>query len=310
MSFSGFGLCGDSTAFQFSAVRVPIPIVVVLCLIVIGGGWWWWTRGRDFLAPPSEGTLSRIRAEISSRTANDDGSVMEIDPAPTADPRPAPAPPRLAEYLELARDAPGKLVELAADLEAQGDFQRALLAHERMIDSTTVTGDALASPLQAVRRLRAKVPQWNARPEGALVITLHAGTGEDNAARIEPVIGRLAAEMSRTSSGILSVRPRIHLGPARTHGDLPPPVAIWLGGAGDSSPTTLVRSLTMGGDDDPETEIALTILEILTDHLSQQQPSLRIPPHAAADDSGGMFAERITRLAWEMAGSTLNSPDS
>ncbi|HSP43421.1 MAG TPA: hypothetical protein VLO11_11165 [Luteolibacter sp.] len=289
-------------------MRVPIPVVVVLCLIVIGGGWWWWTRDRDFLAPPSEETLSRIRAGISSRTANGDG-VREIDPAPAPDPRPAPAPPRLGEYLELARDSPGKLTELAADLEAQGDFQRALLAHERMIDSTTVTGDALASPLQAVRRLRAKVPQWNARPEGALVITLHAGTGEDNAARIEPVIGRLAAEMSRASSGILSVRPNIHLGPAGGHGDLPPPVAIWLGGEADSSPATLVRSITLDGDDDPETEIALTILEILADQLSKQS-SLRIPPPTAADDFGFSFADRVTRLSWETVGSTLDSPDS
>lgn len=224
-------------------------------------------------------------------------------------PRPAPAPPRLEEFTEIARDSPGKLPALAAECENRGDFQRALLAHERIVDSTGVTGDALASSLQAVRRLRAKLPQWDVRPDGAWVLRLHAGTAENNTARIEPVIERLAAEISDASHGILRVQPLIHRGPARPHGDLPPPVAVWIGGADPGSPTTLVRSITLEGEDESWAEIGRIYFEIIAQDLAKKS-RLRVPLPSTTDDAAIPFFDRVTRLAWETIGSSLNAPGS
>lgn len=288
-------------------MRVPIPIVVILCLVAISGTWWWWTHDRDFLRPPSNEALMRIRAEIASPGAGNTAKPQHNIPAPVSPPRPAPAPPRLAEFAEIARESPGKLPTLAAGQESRGDFQRALLAHERIVDSTKVTGDALASSLQAMRRLRAKLPLWNARPDGARVLILHAGTAENNAARIEPVIARLAAEISHASHGILSVHPLIHRGPTRVNGDPPPPVAVWIGGAAPNSPTTPVRAITLKGEDVQSAEIARACFELIAGDLANKS-RLRVPLSDATDDAAIPFADRVTRLAWETIGSSLNAP--
>ena len=287
-------------------MRVPISIAVILCLVVTGGTWWWWTHERDFLRPPSEETLVRIRAEISSpRFA---AAEMPQHEAPEP-PHPVSPQPRLDEFAQIARDNPGKLPALADECENLGDYQRALLAHERIVDSTTVTGDSLASSLQAIRRLRARLPLWNTRPDGARVLMLHAGTAENNAARIEPVIARLAEEISSASHGILRVQPRIHSGPTRVHGDLPPPVAVWIGGADPDSPTTLVRSITLLGGDEAWGDVYRTCFELIADELAKKS-QLRVPLPAGKDDIAISFSDRVTRLAWETIGTGLNAPGS
>ena len=250
----------------------------------------------------------RIRTQTASPGVGNAGQ-PEDESSVLVAARPAPAPPRLDEFADIARDDPGKLPALAAEYENRGDFPRALLAYERIVDSTALTGDVLASSLQAVRRLRAKLPPWDARPDGARVLTLHAGTAENNAARIEPVIARLAAEISRASHGILSVQPLIHRGPARPHGDLPPPVAVWIGGADHDSPTTLVRSIALEGEDESWADIGRSCFELIAEDLAKKS-RLRVPLPAATDDAAIFFSDRVTRLAWETIGSSLNAPGS
>jgi hypothetical protein len=212
-------------------------------------------------------------------------------------------PPELAEYHALAMGNPDDLPGLATKLEEDGKIQRALLAHERIIDSTRATPQRLASSVQDVRRLRALLPPWNPDPEKSLPLTLHAGTAGQNADRIAPIIEKFAAEISAASAGIVRVLATVHRGNDPVVGSLPPPVAIWLSGGDDANATPLL-SFTLAEDEDPQAVIFETLLKILRGEAARDAS----PQHIPAFDSPEF--DHITRLVWEKIGLRLNPPKS
>lgn len=288
-------------------MRIPVPIVLALCLAVVVGTWWYWTRHHDFLTPlsdwPTTGGGDARRPAISGEPD------VPPDPQPAAGAqagKSAGNQPGLDAYHETARQEPGSLPGLAAALEEQGDYQRALLAHERVIDSTLPAPGQLAASLQATRRLREQVPPWNSMPETALQLTLHAGTSQQIAERIAPAIERLAAEITRASAGILRVQPLIHRSPTPPPGGLPPPVAVWLTGVNDKASTPAI-SLTLKKDEDPMPVLTLTLLQILRSMFSGDSDP-RIPiAIATIDDPAAPLFTHVTRRAWSETGRRLTT---
>lgn len=297
-------------------MRIPVPIVLALCLAVVVGTWWYWTRHHDFLTPPPD-CLATAEGEARHPAISGEADLPpDGQPDPPPDLPPAAAAqagestgdqPGLNAYLELARQEPGSLPGLAAALEEQGDHQRALLAHERVIDSTQPAPGQLAVSLQASRRLREQVPPWNPMPEMALQLTLHAGTSQQNAERIAPAIENLAAEITRASAGILRVQPVIHRSPSPPPGELPPPVAVWLTGTSQDT-TTPVISLTLDADENPRPVVTLTLLKILRSMFSgDSQPHIPIAI-ATADDPAAPLFTHVTRRVWSEIGKRLTPP--
>ena len=109
--------------------------------------WWSNTRHLDFLTPPSEAKLAAIRFRIESSLPRADQADDAISVPIVKAPEPPPiveepeidlgdltTPATVQSYGELSPQGAAHLIELATGLEKKGEFQRALLAWERVID--------------------------------------------------------------------------------------------------------------------------------------------------------------------------------
>ncbi|RYD17739.1 MAG: hypothetical protein EOP88_24990, partial [Verrucomicrobiaceae bacterium] len=205
-------------------MRVPIPVVILLVLAVAGGTWWQNTRHMDFMTPPSQARLELVRAqaeELFPEVKEPDEPEKPVEPPPPEPPPPVEPPkpeidlgdlaaaPTLVDYSLRAPDGVPHLIELATALEEKGEFQRALLAWERVLDLGKPDDSQATTALSAIRRLRPTLPDWNTKPETAITVTLHAGTGKKLAKTIAPVLESVAKDLERASSGIVKVKTQV-----------------------------------------------------------------------------------------------------
>ena len=228
---------------------------------MIGGVWWYGTRKADFLTPPPASKLAENRARVESSLPQVDhpdnavavpAGAVEPAPPPPEELKPAivlgdlSSPPTLQEYAEFAPKGAAHLLDLAALLEAEGEFQRALLAWERVLDTGKADATQAGTAIAASQRLRPTLPAWNTDRAKAIAITLHAGTSSKNAKTLTPVLEETAREMERASAGILKVTAIVTSGRGRLTATTPVPVALWLAGPTKGSVSTAVRSFTVG----------------------------------------------------------------
>jgi len=298
-------------------VRIPIPVVVLLCLGVIGGVWWHGTRNHDFLTPPPEAGLLAIREKVSSSLprANhpDDVVATEAEEPPQA-PRPAIAPgdfdkpPTLAEYRGDAAKGAAYLSELAALLEAAGQPQRALLAWERVIDSTAADEVETRKAISAIKRLRSGLSDWNADPQAAISITLQAGTGKSTAVILEPILEEIARDLGSASSGILTVSAKVASGSDIPSTFGPPPVALWFAGPVENSRSTEVLSFTAESPETLRADVLDTLCQLLRGYLARTASLSISATFPDGGDTAGLLKCHITRLSWQELGSRLNQP--
>jgi hypothetical protein len=126
-------------------MRIPLFIALPVCILTVAFIWWSSTRHMNFLTPPSEARLEEIRTEalalLPVAGVQDDAISVKVPPSRTEPVLPEPpedntpvdlgdlaSPPTLDAYTDRVADGPDNLLRLAAALEAQGAFQRSLLA--------------------------------------------------------------------------------------------------------------------------------------------------------------------------------------
>ncbi len=310
-------------------MRVPIPLVIFLALAVAAAVWWRETREMDFLTPPTDEELAAIRERVESSIPQP-GRPQDAISVPT-DP-PAPSPPRgdvtpaeppeakpvvelgdlsttpgLRAYAELTPKGAAYLIELASLLESKGEFQRALLAWERVLDLAQATPEQEAVAISALRRLRPTLPDWNIDPEGAIPVVLHAATAKGQAKAVQPGLEQAARVIQRASSGILQVKPEISANPsAASTGGEATPVAVRLAGAGEASASTEVLSFRPGDPEKLADEVMATVFRLVRNYLDRS-PMFVTPPPLGDDEAPAEALEyRLTRLAWRDFAAALN----
>jgi hypothetical protein len=300
-------------------VRIPIPVVILLVLAVVGGVWWGNTRNIDFMTPPSEARLSQVRARVEASFPRPEvveeavPVVEEPEPPPVVEPPKPPvdlgdltAAPRLQDYGERSPQGATPLMELAAALEEKGEFQRALLAWERVLDLTKADDNQAATALSAIRRLRPTLPDWNAKPETAIAMTLHAGTGKKLAKSLAPILEEAARDLEKASAGIVKVKSQVTTGKTSAKGATP--VALWFAGPDRKSVSTEVLSFTIEKPDALRDEVMKTIYELIRTHLART--TAYTPPAVPAEGEPvrDALGTRITRLSWSEFATGLNLP--
>lgn len=294
-----------------------MPIVIPLAVAVVGGVWWHGTRRHDFLQTPTD---SRIEVGLTPPPADHPAheaqkpaeTVQPVEPlpgspsAPAADPVDLHAPPTLALYREEPSVDAKDLLELSSAHEKKGEIQRALLAAERVIDSSKPDEDQIRMAIDAIRRLRPQVPDWNTEPAASLPVTLHAGTGKSTATLVEPLLRELAHEIERASAGILKVTASVAAGRDIPQDIGPPPIAVWLAGPPGGTSSTEVFSFTLLSPETLRDDLASTLLQLLRGHIGRET-FLRIP-ESGMDDSKPIdrLQTHVTRLVWLELGSRLN----
>lgn len=296
-------------------MRVPIPVVILFVLSLVGGLWWKYTRRMDFLTPPSAERLEEVRrhAESSFPPPEEEDPIPLPTPPPQAPPLPPPVdlgdlstPPVLDNYAKRAENGTEEMIKLARALEDKGEFQRALLAWERVVDLTKPEEKQLNTALGAIHRLRPTLPDWNLKPETAWVVELHAGTGKQLAKELTPVLEAVAQDLVRVSSGVLTVKAVVTAGKTNSaKGAMP--VALWLTGAGKGAVSTEVLSFTVTTPDGMRDQISSTVFQLVRSHLAKS--TTFTPPTAPAPGESVMEAmeTRITRLEWSSFGTWLGT---
>lgn len=306
---------------QVARVRVPIPVVILLVLAVVGGTWWQNTRHLDLMTPPSEARLEFIRAQAelsfpALKEADEPEKPVVVappePPPPVEPPKPEidlgdlTTPPTLVDYALRAPEGAPHLIELATALEEKGEFQRALLAWERVLDLGKPDDSQSATALSAIKRLHPTLPDWNTKPEAAIVITLHAGTGKKLAKTITPVLENVAKDLERASSGIVKVKTQVTAGKTSAKGATP--VALWLAGPDKKSVSTEVLSFTVEKPEALREEVLKTTYQLIRGHMART--TAYTPPSAPAEGESiqEALATRVTRLCWSELATALNLP--
>jgi hypothetical protein len=301
-------------------MRIPLLIAIPLSLLTVLLIWWIGTREMNFLAPPSEARLQEIRAEalasLPVSRVEDDAISIKV-PLPDRDPdRPdtiptepidlgdIQAPPVLDTYSDRAPEGSAKLLALAAALEKAGAFQRALLAYERILDLARSDPEQIQSATASIRHLRPTLPLWNGDSESAPPITIHIGTGEKFAEILPEILGVITSDLNNASSGLIRFSHKLNIGRSIQATDAPTPVALWITGGSDSTPSTDVLSFT---SDNPETlrnDLLKTVFNLIRGHLSKA--ASYNPAPEALDDPMAALESHITRLLWQEFGTALN----
>lgn len=303
-------------------MRVPIPLVILLVLSVVGGVWWYGSKDLDFLTPPSEASLATIRSKVEESLPPADHPLDAVPTPVIEEPPPPPpvetkpeielgdlsVPPHLDEYAASGEKGAAYLIELAALLEAEGQFQRALLAWERVLDSAKSTDADVQSAIAAIKRLRPTLPDWNTDPTKATAITLEAGTGRKTAKLLTPILVAVASELEKSSAGLLKVTAKVTAGKDQKNSSTPSPVAIWLSGSAKESRSTEVLSFTVGKPETLPDEVRLTVFRVLRGYLGHK--SGQSPPPALGENEPAVdaFTSHVSRLLWNDLGVTLNHP--
>lgn len=294
-------------------MRVPIPVVIPLCLVVVLGVWWAGTRDRDFLKPPSEIELALIRQKVIGalpaasvpEDAMEEKESAKPEPAPVVPPKPN-ALPGLADFRDEAVKGAASLAGLARQLETRGEIQRALLAWERVLDSTAPDEALATEAIQSIKRLRPTLPDWNVDPASAVAINIRAGTGETIAALLIPVLEKIAGDLEQASSGILKITSSVAVGQDIPEHRGPVPIALWLAGPEAESHSTEVFAFTIGTPENLRDEVAKTLLKLIRNFLGRTV-SLTVPEAITPEaDPMELMHTHVTRLGWLELGADLN----
>lgn len=306
-------------------MRVPIPVVILLVLAVVGGVWWRNTRDMDFMTPPSEARLEAIRVKTESSFPRADQTddaisvpvlVKPPPPPPPVEPPKPPLelgdlalPPVLNGYAELAPKGAEHLIEVARALEEKGEFQRALLAWERVLDRTKPDVSQATAAVSSIRRLRPTLPDWNAKPEAAVQITLQAGTGKKLSKPLAKELETMARELAAASSGILKVKTNVTVGKASAAGKGAAPVALWITGRDKKTSSTEVVSFTTASAETLPVDLRKTLFQLVRSNVAKSPGAIMPAALADGENPTETMAHRVTRLSWSELATRLNEPE-
>ncbi len=299
--------------------------MLLLCLVVVAGIGGYGISRHDFLTPPSEAQLAENRARVEAALPQSDFPDDAVSvpavlvrpnlPPPPPEPPKKPAvelgdltkPPALGEYLDAAPKGTAYFVELAGELEANGQFKRALLAWERVLDTGRPDPVLAGKAVAAINRLRPTLPAWNENRDAAIAITLHAGASKTSAKTLTPVLVETARELERASAGILKINAIVTSSRSQVKAKRPAPVAVSLKGPGKSQSTEMLM-ITTGSSKSLRDDLFKTVFELIRGHLDDD-PS-RSPPAPLVEGADPRVAlhSHVTRLHWQELGAILNRP--
>jgi hypothetical protein len=321
--------------------RVPIPVVILLSLGAVALPWWLGTRDMDFLTPPTEFQLARIRSDTASSFSKrieeipvdpdpDEEKAFRspIKPAPVINPGDPHAPATLDAYREHAKSGPAGFIELAVHLEEQSGNARALLAWERVLDVCQPDASQRAAAIAGVQRLRPLVAPWHIDPREAKLLVLEAAVPEGlEAEGLEELMADCATALGKTSAGLLRFESRVDRPaakpapkPARNQKKpkpaVPPPppppavLSLQILQEGESAASTGLIEVSLS--DDPE-QLRRAILagsyKLVSSQLAAATDFTPPEPLAPEDDPLAALHTRITRLCWSEFGKSFHPAD-
>ncbi|NNM30565.1 MAG: hypothetical protein HKO57_13680, partial [Akkermansiaceae bacterium] len=215
--------------------------------------------------------------------------------------------PGLSEYSEFASKGATYLIRLATELESRGEFERALLAWERVIDSCPAEPDERQSAEAAVLRLRPTLPRWNIDPAGEIPILLQLGTGRKSSEGLTEAVREAAEFLRRDSGDLCAVTPRLTTAAVSTGSD-DGPIAVYLSGTGEaeSNQSSVVSVNPESNAMEPvRRDILIAVYRVLREQLTGVEGIRPPSPPSHPDTPEDDYLRHLTRLHWQYAAERL-----
>ncbi len=206
------------------------------------------------------------------------------------------ASPGLDTYRSFAEsNDPDRLFELSSTLRARGQFQRALLAFERIIDTSKAESTTLDEAAKGIETLAPTLPSWNVDPTTEISLILHLGTAKGASDNLKSALLQVATLIRASSSDLLEITPKISTNRSNTAVE-DSPISIWISTNEKDSPTTPVISLSPSADQDQAIDgISLAVFKTVRSQLN----ALGYPSPPSFQASGkDLLTTYITRLMW------------
>ncbi|MCP5536706.1 MAG: hypothetical protein H7A51_10830 [Akkermansiaceae bacterium] len=305
-------------------MRIPIPIVIVACLLAIVVVWMIGTRNTDFTTPPTPQDLVEISRQweesrpnipppkpINAGLLEDRDDTIPQTPVTPARPQPEKLPtgnllhaPALSEYGTLGNKGGEAMVALATHLETKGELQRALLAWERVIDTSGPTDDERQLAVTAIKRLKSSLPPWNPDPAADLSLTLHAGATLRDKKALEDAMSTVADLISEASGNVVQVTTKTSIGNSRGLKTPRIPIAIWFSRPGTTDSGARAETPPISFMADPSekemlaSQIEAGVYALLRAHMASETSFSPLPEYPAGVKPDDLLKHHITRLMW------------
>lgn len=304
-------------------VNIPWYASVPLMALTMGMIWWQGTQQKEYLAAPDEATLTRIRHEtMDELKAN--ASIAPEEPARAIRVKPkklvlpdaeteARVPLKLEDfgdvtvspaldcYHALATRGASVMSDVATQLEVRGEIQRALLAWERLVDSTDANSSQLEVARKAIQRLRGETPMWNVDPSASVPVFFHVSCDRLRGKALEPTLQQIVALMNQAGSGVFHLELKLQIGSKAALGSPPQPVAFWFSGTMNEAGMSKTVSIPLV-DSPREVQqrlILLAVYKLVRESLLNQR-DVRLPVDPQGQDPALLLESAVTRRAWDL----------
>lgn len=314
-------------------MRVPIPIAIVSCIIATGAVWYFSTRNQDFTTPPSSEALNHTATQWqqsnlqspSSTPISTDSKNKKSTPSPSSPKRPQAPPrpkllplgdlqqsPQLSEYGTLGTHGTAAIIQLAKELEHQEVQQRALLAWERVLDTTAPSEDEVQQASQAIKRLSAQLLPWNPDPTADITITLHAGATLKDSKLLEEALQTTATVICEASGFILEVKTQTSIGKGKPLKTPRVPIALWFTRSGTKAGSNTAEPPPLSFLADPAglegmltNQCQAAVYALMRSHLAKATSYSNLPEYPAGVKPDELLRYHVTRLMWREFANSL-----
>ncbi len=312
-------------------MRIPVPLVISSCVLAAVVTWYFGTRHADFTKPPTKAEKEKIvrdwkadnesdvSLDLSKKTAVNTSEEVkktqastekkttesvknDIPKIPLGD---IEASPKLSEYGEFGDLGAQALIQLATDLEGKHANERALLAWERVLDSTLSNQTQIKQASEAIKKLKPSVGAWNPDPTSELTITLHAGSSTENKEALRDALDATAAVITEASGYILHVKTELSVKKKSNGIKLPrTPVAIWFTHSTTSPKRKIVKTPPLSFMADPSQKEMLAnqfqaaVYALISAHMAETTNYAKFPEYPAGVTPDELLKYYVTRLMW------------
>ncbi|MDB4373382.1 hypothetical protein N9283_00215 [Akkermansiaceae bacterium] len=307
-------------------MRISWPIVLVSVIGVILVAFHLRTRKMDFMTaanvelPPEDfGDDLAVGAPVMQPKIKD-GPKINLAAQPTEDEVPVVAEitddelgdlesaPGLDEYRSFARENPAaQLLALSSTLQARGDFQRALLALERIIDTCAqVSPEELQQASDDIASLSPTLPRWNVDPSSESELVLHFQASKNTSEEVKAAALEIATLIRKHSGDQLEITPTVET--LAIQADVgSPPAALWISGPEKNQRQTALFSVRTSGDDLTGSLISGTFSSVRGYLANLGYPFPQQSENVSPED---LLSRHVTRLMWlDLAASLRKTQD-
>jgi len=307
----------------FFLMRVPIYISIPACILVTVVVWYIGSKDKHLAEPPTPERLAEISKEWEESRPNiappkPINSALLADPTPViptssaaAKNQPETLPtgdlnlaPSLSEYGTYGDKGAEAMIKLATYLETKAEFQRALLAWERVIDTSNPSDEERQLAVRAIQRLRGAMPPWNPDPTADISLTLHAGATLKDKKMLEDALKMAAGLIDEASGNVVTVDTKASIGKGTGIKTPRIPIAIWFtrpSTTADGAPAETPPISFMADPKQPElltSQVEAGVYALLRTHMAAETSFSPLPEYPSGVQPDDLLKFYVTRLMW------------